>query len=170
MPRKVQRGPTLRVARLTATEFAWLVGQDMPPETPALHWHLLQSGTDHPGTRWHPVVLWESGGDLVLDHWTAVRPGTRPPGFWRGGATEPRRQLSGTPRRQDPQHPRMQWRERWREQDGLRTGQDYRPQGSAAGASTWESMGAYLDRLGLWLEGERERAPADCWEPVQVED
>lgn len=50
----------------------------------------------YPSRRESPGVTrlreaWEFGRDQLLEEWVRDRPGTRPPGWWRFSAPEPRR-------------------------------------------------------------------------------
>lgn len=160
MPRTYRRGPSqnyrLNVSRAA---FAYLVGEPMPEDTDVWEWFVLKNQLGGPGHRSDVRSLWAAVGRELLQEWTQVRPGTRPFGWWMAEAPEPRAQLEGVPVRN------ADWRgseTAWREREGVRCGSSWQ-----AGTAAFEGSGQYLDRLGLWAPGERERAPREVFEPIK---
>jgi hypothetical protein len=143
-----------------------MAGQPLPREASEWDRYMFETGgwVEHAGTQWCPRVIWDTAGAALLQQWTEVYPGTRPPGFWRGGATEPRLQVAG-PVRKLPDG----WHdfEDWRQTDGLELSGRFTP--PVDGGMAWEGTGSYLDRLGGWLEGERDRTPVQAWEPIKAQ-
>jgi hypothetical protein len=110
----------------------------------------------------HPA-LWAAHRDELLAEWVRDHPGSRPWGWWRWDAREPRGQLGGQARR-------INWSEEWwrKEFRGLPgifvPDPDHPP--------TFESEAAYLDRLGLLAAEERVRLVRlsdDAFEPEVID-
>lgn len=100
--------------------------------------------------RQYPAT-WAAIEDEALVRWVAECPGTRPESWWYYSAPELRRVL-------DP-HVTTPGAGRCRG-----TGLPYLVAPSGPPPRV-ESTPMYLDRLGLWLEGERARLPASAFEP-----
>ena len=133
-------------------------------------------------------ALWADYGAQATKEWVQLHPGTRPRPWWRYSAPEPRQRLGGTG---DPTKEALglksllvrgvplQWL------DDIAVGNRTEPghpgritnrpliRGIALDPEDppmFESEAAYLDRLQLWLAGERERVPADAFRPESVLD
>ncbi len=108
------------------------------------------------------VALWQEHGTAITAEWVARQPGTRPWGWWRFEAPEPRRRLGGTG---TPKHEvlafvpvyrcgiPMYWLD-----SSIDPGDPPR----------YESQAAYLARLGLLAPGERRRLGAAAFEPEAI--
>lgn len=153
MPRKLRNSKTRHHAiDVSAALFHFLVWGDFEAAAAltvpgASKWELFEaSGTDTHQKAWAAIV------EDALAAWTRVYPGTRPRNWWQWSAPELRRV-----------HGRFQTvRGRWRCQD---SGVPYGAPEDWDDRPMVESVPAYLDRLGLWLEGERARVPSAAFDP-----
>ncbi|MEZ5290164.1 MAG: hypothetical protein R2745_03700 [Vicinamibacterales bacterium] len=153
MPRKLRR-PKLR--RASAAEIhpglaAYLLWRDIN-EAADLYAQDDTSAFDlwmdeHHQAAWHAIER------EALAEWVRAFPGTRPASWWWWSAPELRRVLidvqpepvvAALDRCHETGIPRFAW-----------TGQP----------PLMESQPAYLERLGLWLSGERRRVPQAAFEP-----
>jgi hypothetical protein len=107
--------------------------------------------------------LWARHREQLLRQWVADHPGTRPHAWWSLDAPEPRRALGGRGVLLCGEFIR-----------NLRADLD---RGLLVFASIdvgdpprFESEATYLARLGLFLDGERERIPAAAFQPEFVLD
>jgi hypothetical protein len=114
-----------------------------------------------PGSR-AAEPLWRDHGEEILAEWVAEHPGTRPWGWWKFDATEPRPVVRGTALVSD----RRWWAERWRDQFGVPMFVQIRPRGAAL--PLVESEASYLQRLGLFAVGERAECDEEAFEPEEI--
>jgi hypothetical protein len=90
---------------------------------------------------------WEDLGDDLMAEHIAQHPGSRPGGFWRFDAPEPRRQVADGPEAIGPAD--------WFGKPHVFMGQPP--------SDMYESEAVYVERLGLWQPGERKAlASATC--------
>jgi hypothetical protein len=92
------------------------------------------------------TALWREYGETAIAEFVKKNPGRRPSMWWRYSAVEPRRQVGGATKR--PHESGLAY--------GIRV--YYDPLGKIANnPPIYETEAEYLERLGLWLRGERER-------------
>jgi hypothetical protein len=124
--------------------------------------------------------LWREHREQIVEAWITEYPGTRPSHWWAVESTEPRRRLGGTG---TPCHERLAHGEhyergvpdQWIRQSDIDV---YALIGSPLDVPAldptdpplYESEAAYLERLGLWLPGERRRVPKKDFQPESVLD
>ncbi|RDD61456.1 hypothetical protein DRB17_13355 [Ferruginivarius sediminum] len=127
---------------------------------------------------WFPIdhyvkPMWERLRDDILAAHIRDHPGTRPHGWWRFDAPEPRRQVGGTGQPSDALLPALKdtysfgvptsW---WSDDNaaihgcGIPVDPDDPP--------LIESEAAYLDRHNLLTDAERKRLPAAAFEPERL--
>jgi hypothetical protein len=144
--RREALGPAWRWRLETGT---WPDEVDLPGEDPHELAHVFFASAEAVEAMWH-----DYGPDVVAA-WAAAHPGTRPWGWWRYEAEEPRRVIRGAellkPRRKPED-----WRFYWKDHRGVQAFRQWRPK--AAELPLIESEAAYLRRLKLLLPGERIRA------------
>jgi hypothetical protein len=105
-----------------------------------------------------PTKWWRAFADELLEAWVAERPGTRPWGWWRLEAPEPRQVLAGV----EFLLPGVgEWA--WRGRDGLPV---CRP---GAGPITVESEASYLRRLKLLLDDEETALTEAAFAPEEYD-
>ncbi|TVS19296.1 MAG: hypothetical protein EA417_00900 [Gammaproteobacteria bacterium] len=168
MPQKLQRRGPVQIGRrdILPEEVAFLTGQPRPEGADPVRWYALtyESGLKPSET---PSALWRAAGEAILRAWVARRPGRRPHGWWLVEAPEPRRRVGGADLPSlswDPERADGRRGPRWRRTLGIpRAWAQF-----ASGVIQFEGEAAYLDRLGLWMDGERDRAPKTAWDPVDV--
>jgi hypothetical protein len=97
-------------------------------------------------------AVWEAIVDEALDVWTRRHPGSRPPNWWQWTAPELRRIFGRFTVVKG--HGRCQ-----------STGVPFGSPDEWTDLPMVESTPAYLDRLALWLDGERDRVPACDFDP-----
>lgn len=104
--------------------------------------------------------LWLLRCDELLAAWVRGHPGTRPPVWWATSAPEARRQLGGrgTLLTQKIRNLRVP----------LDRGVPTYFAVAAVDPPVFESEASYLARLGLLLDGERERLTEKDFEPVEI--
>jgi hypothetical protein len=142
----------------------------LPPE--AEHW--LRTGeVSHWNyfTRISPREIWDLHCHRILHEHIELKPGTRPRLWWRWEAREMRQRLGGigSPLSECSAHaPEFEYGipARWKTSDDrhLRTGIPI----SATDPPIFESEAAYLERLNLFLPGEKAGVRRIDWRPVQV--
>lgn len=126
---------------------------------------------------------WGRVRDRLLAEWAAAHPGTRPDGWWTFDAPEPRRRLGGIGTAAHEclnvaLHLDRGIPSQWLDADDVET---FAPIRASAGGPPfegvavdpadpplYESEAAYLDRLGLFLPGEKRRVPAAAWQDARV--
>jgi hypothetical protein len=125
--------------------------------------------------------LWREHRAQIVEAWAAAHPGTRPGYWWDVESTEPRRRLGGTG---TPRHERLAYMEHyvlgvpagWIMQHDIDIYRQHLhtdlgvPALDPADPPVYESEAAYLDRLGLWLPGERRRVDKEDFEPESILD
>lgn len=163
--RSTYRPRRSRVNAIDARTVAWFRGaSDDPP------WAALL-----PAEEDHLRRMWAACRDQVLADWVAQHPGSRPVGWWQCEAPEAmRRRLGGIG---TPQFEPIDGSDRfalhrgipryWMDADRIRI----YGRGTAvdpADPPVFESQAVYLDRLGLFLPGERARLTAADFEPERI--
>jgi hypothetical protein len=103
-------------------------------------------------------AVWATHEVELLSRWTAERPGTRPPSWWRLVAPEGRHQVDGPPIMRGALHDQV-------DAAGLPLALGAFHHGRVA----FESSAALLKRRGLFIDGEAERVPRSAYKPVWVE-
>jgi len=125
--------------------------------------------------------LWREHHGQILEAWAVEHPGTRPSYWWSLESTEPRRRLGGTG---TPRHERLADVERhilgvpagWIRQDDVDFYRQYMdtdlgvPALDPTDPPLYESEASYIERLGLWLPGERRRVRKEAFEPESLLD
>jgi hypothetical protein len=144
-PTKIRRTQLPDVSRALYTLLLWAdwdaaIAQQERDETKAFE---LWDNESH-------ARAWAAIESQAVPEWAAVYPGTRPPSWWYWSAPELRRLTGGV----------------YKEITGIHrchdTGVPY-IDGGWKNVPTVESTPALLDRLGLWLSGERARVPASAF-------
>jgi hypothetical protein len=153
MPRKLRPGKARRstVSSVSDALFVWLTFRDwetasaLQQSQDTNKWELFDLLMQHPD-------VWETIRPAALAAWTAEYPGTRPESWWLWSAPE-LRQVYG----------------RFTASGGINrchaTGVPYGAPADWNDRPMVESTPGFLDRLGLWLDGEHERVPAAAFEP-----
>jgi hypothetical protein len=128
----------------------------------------------HRSERDDPVRhAWEQVGDVILAQWIKHRPGSRPYGWWAFQAPEHRRRLGGIG---TPEGEKLAFRQYYRfgipDRWVLKQYVEAYPHldlhvPDPAAPPLFESQAAYLDRLDLFVDGERECLPPDAFDPVR---
>src|SRR3954453_15475995 len=160
------RKSTYRPRRKGAAEMdpktvAWFRGDDnaRPP------WSALLWGEEETHRR-----EWAACRDEIMSDWSREHPGSRPRGWWRCEAPEPRRRLGGVgTAASDNLH--LGIPEYWMDDDRVLSwvrGVALNPENPPI----FESEAAYLERLGLLASGEREQLGPSDFEraPVRVSE
>jgi hypothetical protein len=154
MPRKLRnpkrrRGSTPDVSPALYCYLLWgdhQAAKAMALEDKTNPWELFDSFNDSHSVAWHSIL------DEALAEWIEVYPGERPASWWLWTAPS-LRNVYGRFRH---------WQGSDRcHQTGIPHGQPDDPED----LPMVESTPAFLDRLGLWIPGERSRVPAEAFEP-----
>jgi hypothetical protein len=165
--------------RETVSDLAWAFLNDAVPEDAPASAELWGFEYDSPAVDCKTTrELWSELGADVLARWAVEHPGTRPRLWWRYDAPEPRQRMGGTgtpladalayvPRRE------FGIPTDWLGPDDVAT---HRELGSPLGAAAldpadpplYEAEAAFLDRLGLFLPGERRRLKDANFKPEKI--
>lgn len=120
--------------------------------------------------------LWRLHGPQIIREWVEAKPGSRPYHWWRFEAPERRRCVNGLHWFDDPQWQAATAEVHAEYPDIFGVPGGYhalsygvpvlssRELASEAAGDAFETEAAFLDRLGLWAPGERER-----WERLSVD-
>lgn len=117
-------------------------------------------------------TLWNANRAELLAEWITDRPGSRPWAWWKWDAPEPRRRRLGGTGRPWASSLSFGLPTYWRRAGEMETLLAAFEPIDPADPPTFESQAAYLDRLGLLVEGERERLTKRDFSPeiITLED
>lgn len=112
-------------------------------------------------------ALWTAHRAWILEQWITARPGSRPFGWWKYEAPEPRRRLGGVGTLSNDRHPLLELGIPTHWQIARPASVDRREL-DPSDPPRYESQAAYLDRLGLLSADERRRLDATAYEDERV--